>query len=181
MTKFNRINSKPVGYMYNNTFSHQKDSNTSVLLVTNGSTTTSTRKHTDNSITSTIGITTTTTASYQSNVTTNTNNRLVINLSSIPLTTPRETLLARGPNFAIVPKYPPKANHSTLSDQGPPLPHMGQSTIPPSNIKGAYTIMLMLAIGKYGPFHLPQDANLPPPISPPLAPVYIIHNCCHLG
>ena len=35
-------------------------------------------------------------------------NKWVINLSTTPLTSAQEALLARGPNFTIVPKYPPR-------------------------------------------------------------------------
>ena len=48
--------------------------------------------------------TTTTTTTTQTSTTTTTRNKWVINLSCNPLIKAQETLLARGPNFAIVPQ-----------------------------------------------------------------------------
>ena len=87
MMKFNKLSSKPLGYMYNNTFGYPDDTNTSDTLVTNASTTTTNSNHTDDSTTTTSTITTTTTTiSNQSNITTTitNNNKWVISLSSTP-------------------------------------------------------------------------------------------------
>ena len=51
-------------------------------------------------------------------------NKLVINLSSTPLTDVQTSLLASGPKFAIVCKHPPKSDHvaavEVASHQLPP-------------------------------------------------------------
>ena len=48
------------------------------------------------------------------NINNNIKQKWVINLTNTTLTTAQETLLARGPNSAIVPKYPPKKPRSQL-------------------------------------------------------------------
>ena len=41
------------------------------------------------------------------------NPKWVINLSSKPLTTAQRSVLAKGPNFAVLPKHPPKLEYIT--------------------------------------------------------------------
>ena len=47
----------------------------------------------------------------------NTKQKWVINLSNTPLTPAQESLLAKGPNFAIVPKYAPKESYITAVEE----------------------------------------------------------------
>ena len=53
----------------------------------------------------------------QSNTTTTTSNKWVINLSFNPITKAQETLLAKGPYFAIVPKCSPKEAYITAVEK----------------------------------------------------------------
>ena len=46
-----------------------------------------------------------------------TRTKWVMNLSSTPLTKTQETLLARGPNFEVVPKYSPRKDYSAAVEE----------------------------------------------------------------
>ena len=51
------------------------------------------------------------------NINYNTKCKWVINLTNNPLTTVQQTLLARGPNYAKLPKYPPKEAYITVIEK----------------------------------------------------------------
>ena len=49
--------------------------------------------------------------------TTNETNKWVINLSTNPITKAQESLLARGPNVIIVPRYNPKETYNAVIEE----------------------------------------------------------------